>query len=129
MADLAKSGTPSLASLLPPATNTLTLEAGEDVAAGDACYIKSDGKLWLSDGSAANALAAVDGFALAAAKAGEALTVAWGVRIRYGSGMTPGTPFYLSGTPGALSDVATTGGTMIIARAVDATRLEVVRSY
>jgi hypothetical protein len=129
MADLAKSGTPSLATILPPNSNKLTLIAGEAIAAGDACYIKSDGKLWRSTGAAATAPAVVDGFALSAAAAGEALTVAHGVRLEYGSGMTPGTPYYLSATAGALADAASTGGTVVIARAVDATRLEVRRSW
>lgn len=129
MANLAKSGTPSLSSLNPPASNFLTLIAGEAIAAGDACYVKSDGKIWLSDGSAADALAVVDGFAQAAAAANEPVTIGWGVRMKYAAGMTPGTPYYLSTDPGALSDAATTGGTKVIARAVDATRLEVTRSW
>lgn len=128
MADLAKSGTPSLATLLPPASNKLTLTAGEAIAAGDACYIKSDGKWWRSNGTAATAPAQVDGFAAAAAAVGEPLTCFWGVRFNYAAAMTPGTPYYASGTPGALSDAATTGGTVVVAVAVDATRLEVRRS-
>lgn len=130
MAAVSKSGTPSLATVLPPAANKLTLIAGEAIAAGDACYVKSDGKLWLSTGAAANAAAVVDGFALSAAAAGEAVTVAHGVRLEYGSGLTPGAGYYLSGTTaGGLVDAASTGGTTVIARAVDATRIEVRRSW
>jgi len=129
MADVAKSGTPSLATVLPPASNKLTLIAGEAIAAGDCVYIKSDGLFWLSTGAAATAPAVVDGFALSAAAAGEAVTAAWGVRLEYGSGLTPGAPYYLSATAGALADAASTGGTVVIARAVDATRIEVRRSW
>lgn len=129
MADIAKSGTPSLATVLPCATHKLTLEAGEAIAAGDACYVKSDGKLWKSTGAAANAAAVVDGFALSAAAAGEALTVAHGVRLEYGSGLTPGAGYFLSANAGLLADAASTGGTVVVARAVDATRIEVRRSW
>lgn len=128
MAVLSKSGTPSLTTLEPPANCKLALIAGEDIAAGDACYIKSDGKWWRSNGTSANAAAQCDGFALSAATAGEALTCGWNIRINYGAGMTPGTPYYVSTTAGQLADAATTGGTAVVAVAADATRLEVRRS-
>ena len=131
MADLAKSGTPSLASVLPPANNKITgLLAGEAIAAGDACYIKSDGKVWPSTGAAATAPAVVDGYAPAAAAVGEAVTLISGVVFRYGAGLTPGTPYYLSGaTPGAIADATSTGGTVVIGRAIDATRVFLRRSW
>lgn len=129
MAVLAKAGTPTLSTLLPPATNKLTLTAGEAIAAGDTCYVKSDGKIWRSVGAAANAAAVVDGFALSACAAGAAVTIGHGLRMDYGSGMTPGTPFYLGTAAGTLEDAATTGGTVVVARAIDATRLELVRSW
>lgn len=128
MATLAKSGTPSLSSPLIPANNKLSLLAGEAIAAGDACYIKSDGKIWRATGTAANAAAQVDGFALAAASAGEAVTIAWDVNLRYGAGMTPGAKYFLSATAGQLDDAATTGGTAWVAKAIDATRLYVKKS-
>jgi len=130
MADIAKSGTPSLATYLPPATaQTAGLLAGEDLAAGDACYIKSDGKVWRSTGAAANPAAKVRGFAAMATKAGEAITLFFDVTFRYGSGLTPGADYYLSGaTAGALADAASTGGTGPIAYALDTTRIAVRRS-
>jgi len=129
MATLTKVGTPSLASVLPPANDKLSgLLAGEAIAAGDACYIKSDGKIWKSNGTSANAAAQVDGFALNAASVGEAVTIAWNVNLRYGSGMTPGTKFYLGTTAGTLEDAATTGGSAWVAKAIDATRLWVKKS-
>ena len=130
MADIAKSGTPSLASVLPGQNDQHAgLLAGENIAAGDACYIKNDGKVWRSTGAAANAAAKVRGFALEACNAGEACTIVFDVVFRYGSGLTPGADYFLSGaTAGALADAASTGGTAPIAYAVDATRVAVTRS-
>lgn len=130
MAEIAKSGTPSLASVLPPASNKLTGKlAGEAIAAGDACYIRSDGKLYLSTGAAANAAAQVDGFAAEAAAANEAVTLLYGVHIRYGSALTPGVKLYLSGTvSGGLADAASLGGTGWVAKVVDAERIYVQKS-
>jgi hypothetical protein len=49
MATITKSGTPSLTSVLPPQNCQIAgLLAGEALAAGDPCYIKIDGKVWLS---------------------------------------------------------------------------------
>jgi hypothetical protein len=130
MAAIAKSGTPSLSSLLPPASNKITgLYAGEAIAAGDACYINADGTVRLSTGAAANAAAKVDGYALVAAAVGEAVTLIFGVNVRYGAGLTPGARVYLSGTvPGGLVDAASTGGTAPIGFVVDATRIHLDRS-
>lgn len=129
MATLSKVGTPSPSTqLIPPGDKLTGLVAGEAIAAGDACYIKSDGKIWKSNGTSANAAAQVDGFAAEAASVGEAVTLLWNVNLRYGSGMTPGTKFYLSATAGALDDAATTGGTAWIAKAIDATRIWVKKS-
>ena len=129
MADIAKSGTPSLASVLPPQNCQIAgLLTGEAIAAGDACYIKSDGKIWRSIGTAANAAAKVHGFALEACASGEACTIMWDVNVRYGAGLTPGTRYYVGAAAGALADAATTGGTAPVAFAVDATRIHVDRS-
>lgn len=130
MSALSKSGTPSLSTPTPGFEHRFTGVAGEAIAAGDACYIKSDGKIWLSTGAAANAAAVVDGFALQAAVAGDAVTIYWGVNIQYGASMTPGTPYYLSGTTaGGLDTATSTGGTVAVARAMDATRLHVKKSW
>lgn len=132
MAEIAKSGTPSLSSVLPnPSANKITgLLAGEDIAAGDACYIKAaDGRAWRSTGAAANAAAKVRGWAGIAAKAGEAVTLVFDVNINYGSGLTPGADYFLSGTvAGGIADAASTGGTAPVAFAVDATRIRVLQS-
>ena len=125
MADIAKSGIPSICSVGPQAANRLSgLKAGEDIAAGDACYIKAaDGKVWRATGAAANAAAKVRGYACEAAKAGQAVTLAHSVMWRYGAGLTPGTPIFLSATAGAIADAATTGGTGEIGFVWDSTRV------
>lgn len=130
MADVAKSGTPSLASLITPQNNRISgLVAGEAIAAWDACYIKTDGKVWRSTGAAANAAAKVRGFAFEAAGVGEAVTLYDDVNVNYGAGLTPGADYWLSGaTAGALADAASTGGTLPVGYAVDATRIHVMRS-
>jgi hypothetical protein len=131
MAEIAKSGSPSIATLEPsPGSNKLpTLYAGEAIAAGDACYIKSDGKVWRSTGAAANAAAKVDGFAAMDCPVGEAVTIFFNVTMRYGAALTPGARYYLSGTvAGGLADAASVGGTAPVAFVVDATRIYVYQS-
>jgi hypothetical protein len=119
----------SLATVQPGAEHTVNgLLAGEAIEAGDPCYVKNDGKIWRSTGAAANAAAVVDGFAAENAAVGTALTLYHGVVFNYATGMTPGTPYYLAATTG-LDSATSTGGTVVIARAIDATRLAVRRSW
>lgn len=126
MAAVAKSGTPSLSTQTPGREHSETLPAGEAIGAGDAMYIKSDGKFWLATGAAANAAAKVRFFAAATVAVGEAITGYRNVNFRYGAGLTPGADYYLSGTTaGGLDTTASTGGTVPIAYAVDATRIHV----
>jgi hypothetical protein len=131
MADIAKSGTPSVSTvgIDPGSQKAPTLLCGENIAAGDACYIKNDGLIYRSTGAAANAAAKVRGFAPTKANSGESLTLVHNVVFNYGSGLTPGADYYLSGaTAGALADAASTGGTAPIAYAIDATRVYVKAS-
>jgi hypothetical protein len=126
MAAVTKSGTPSLSTMVPcPAHQLSGLVAGEAIAAGDACYIKAaDGKVWLATGAAANAAAQVDGFAAKNYATGQGVTLYYNVHFNYGSGLTIGALYYLSGTTaGGLVDAASTGGTTWIAKAIDATRI------
>lgn len=118
MAEIAKNGKPSLSTFTPShESNYSDLIAGEDLAAGDACYYKSDGKVWRSSGAAANAAAVVDGYPPIDYKAGQAVTLYHGVVFGYGTGLTPGSFLYLSGTiAGGLADAASTGGTVPIGR-------------
>lgn len=129
MALIAKSGTPSLATALPCAANQVGsgLRAGEAIAAGDSCYIKgADGLVWRSNGTGANEAARCDGLAAKAAAAGEAVTLYTDVEFHYGSGLTPGAPYYVGATAGRLDTAPTTGGITPVAFAVDATRIRVV---
>lgn len=129
MATLAKSGTPSLASVLPPQNMQIAgLLAGEAIAAGDLCYIASTGRILRSNGTAATAPAKVRGVALEACASGEAVTIMAYVNIRYGSGLTPGADLYASATAGAIDDAPTTGGTGPIGFVVDATRIHIFPS-
>lgn len=132
MASVSKSGTPSVSTLLPGGECYVGsgLLAGEAIGAGDACYVKaSDGKVWKSTGAAANAAAKVRGWAAGGAAVGEAVTLMSGVDFYYGSGLTPGTDYYLSGTTaGGLDTATSTGGTAAIAFAIDATRIRVRQS-
>jgi hypothetical protein len=128
MAEVSKGVTPSLSTPVPrPPDLIVGLIAGEDIAAGDAVYLKNDGKIWKATGAAANAAAKVIGFATGAAKTGEAVTVARvnsGIMFGYkpqvsGTDVAAGTALYLSGTvPGGLADAASTGGTAPIAIAI-----------
>lgn len=131
MAAVAKSGTPSISTAAPPTSCSVSgLIAGEALTAGDACYIKtSDGKVYKSNGTAANAAAVVDGFAPADCPIGEATSLYWHVNFRYGAALSPGSFVYLSTTAGLLEDAATTGGTVPVGRVIDATRIWVRKSY
>ncbi len=131
MASITKVVPVSIATPLPDPEHSLSgLYAGEAIAGGDACYIKtSDGKIWRSIGTAANAAAEVDGYAACDAAVGDPLTLYYGIRFQYGSGLSPGSFLYLDTVAGGLSDVATTGGTAKIGRVIDATRVDLRRSY
>lgn len=125
MALIAKSGTPSLASPIPTGGDLIRgLKAGEDIAAGDVCYIASSGLIMRSDGTATGAAAVGFGIAAGAAQSGEACTLYRNVSFHYGSGLTPGAPYYVGATAGRLDSAATTGGLVVVARAIDATRIQ-----
>jgi hypothetical protein len=127
LAAVAKSGTVSLSSVNPPQNcQVVGLVAGEALANGDICYIKaSDGKVYKTNGTSANAAALYDGIYLgsAAAAAAEAVTLYKGVNVRYGAGLSPGARVYASTTAGLLVDAATTGGTVPVGSVIDATRI------
>jgi hypothetical protein len=129
MADVAKVGKPSLSSLLLPANDKISgLLAGEDLAAGDVCYIKNDGKVWKAIGTTTNAAARARGFAATDAKSGESVSLVNNCQMAYGSGLTPGADYYLSATAGGgkIADAASTGGVNPIAFAVDTTRIRIL---
>lgn len=131
MVAIAKSGTPSLCSTLPPQSQQISgnIRAGEALAAGDACYIASTGLVMKSTGAAANAAAKVDGFAAEACAINEAVTLYFDVNFYYGAALTPGARVYLSGTTaGGLDTAASTGGTAPVGFCVDATRIHLWQS-
>lgn len=104
MAEIAKTGTPSLTS--PPSHGGNWLPpypVGEDIDAGDACAIDSDGKIYKSDGTAsgtAKTTARVDGWAPQSAKVGQGdvLSLCYNVSFSYSSAAAVGTLLYLSST-------------------------------
>lgn len=132
MAVIAKVGTPSLCTDTPCDANRIgPLPVGENIAAGDPCYIKSDGKWWKSNGAAGQTTAAeVDGWAPTAALVAQrqTLTCYRNVNFRYGSGLTPGASYFLgeAATGTIQAPVATSAQTKPIAFAVDDTRIRVL---
>lgn len=126
MAEVTKTGVPSLATAVPPNSSRVGsgLKTGEAIAAGDVCYIKSDGLVWKSTGAAANVAAKARGMALVASSVGEAVTLYRDVDVRFATTLAPGTDLFLSGTVvGGLADAASVGGTAPIAFVIDATRI------
>lgn len=106
------------------------LVAGEDLDQAAPCYIKSsDGKVYMSNGTAAAEAAKVHGFCPRAAKTGQPVTLfGSGSRFRYGTGLTIGAIYYVGATKGRLDDAATTGDAVGVAYAVTATDIIVCRA-
>lgn len=125
-ANITKSGTPSVASLMVPPTNQLTKIAKNDMAAGDMVYIKSDDTFDLCNGTSADALAQWWGMVARACKAGQPVTAFHSCLFHYGASLTVGARYYISATAGALYDTATTGGDVPCAFAVDAEKIYVM---
>lgn len=110
------------------------LYAGEDLDPVAPCFIKaSDGKVYMSDGSADDESAKFHGFTPKAYLADEAVTLyGFGTRFKYGSGLTPGAVFYIAAEtayegPGQLDTAATTGDSQGTAFAVNGTDIVVCR--
>lgn len=96
------------------------LMAGENLDIVAPCYIKAaDGKVYMSNGTAANEAAKFHGFTPRATLAGQPVTLyALGARFGYGSGLTPGAKYYIGATAGRLDTAATTGDAVGVAFAV-----------
>src|SRR6266487_4079718 len=111
MAEITRVGIPAVLSVLTLAANRINGSlAGEDLAAGDACYIDSDGKVHRSSGATAGDAADVRGFATTEAGSGQAVSLAFDVTMRYGEGLPEDQNLYLSGTvPGGLADAPSPG--------------------
>lgn len=89
----------------------------------------TNGSQPLSVGTTGSAASEVDGYAATSCPVGEAVTLYYGVRFRYGAALTPGTFVYLDTVAGGLSDAPTVGGAVKIGRVVDATRIDLKRTY
>lgn len=110
------------------------LYAGEDLDPVAPCYIKgSDGKVYMSDGSASDEEAKFHGFTPKAYLAAEPVTLyGAGSRFKYGSGLTPGATLYIAAEdvytgPGHLDTAASTGDSKGTAFALNATDIVVCR--
>lgn len=107
------------------------LKAGEALPLGSACYIKaSDGLVYKSTGAGDTEAAKVHGFVGRKVAIGEPVTLfGAGVRFHYvASGLTPGAQLFLSGaTAGELATAASTGDSLGIAFAINATDIMVAR--
>src|SRR5215471_4763769 len=116
----------SLSSLEPPAGHRLSgLTAGEDIFAGAACRIHTDGLVYMSNATAADFHADVHGFAWRAVKSGGSITLGFSERIMYSDALlTPGQRLYLATTSGRLDTAAQTGSTRPCAFAVDTGRIQ-----
>jgi hypothetical protein len=122
MADIAKSGTPSPATLLPPACMQDKGIAGEDIAAGDTLYRKaSDGLIYKAGGATNDERYKFIGLAAAAASSGSAVTAFHGIRFRYGAGMTIGTNVMMAPVNAGLVADANAVNGKIIGRVYSAT--------
>lgn len=135
MSAVTKGSNVSLATdLVNDSNRTVPLFVGEDIAAGDACYIKtSDGKVYKSTAAAADPAAECDGFAVAAALVAQRQTISLyhDVDINYAaSGLSPGSFLYVSPTTaGSLQTTAPPNQAKPFARVIDATRIRVLRTY
>lgn len=109
---------------------TGNLYAGEVLNACAPCYIKaSDGKVYMSNGTALNEAAKFDGFVARKCQIGEPVTLfGVGARFRYASALVVGTDLFVGTVAGQLSDAATTGGVRAIARVITATDIRVTKN-
>lgn len=106
------------------------LLAGEALLTAAPCYIKaSDGKVYLSNGTAANEAAKVHGWTGKSYASGEPVSL-WGPGIifEYGTGLTPGATLYIGATAGRLNDAATVGDGVGVAQCISATHIQVTRA-
>jgi hypothetical protein len=105
------------------------LQAGADLDVAAPCYIKSsDGKVYMSDATAANEAAEIVGWTPRAVKLGQAVTLyGKGARFHYSDGLlTPGDIYFTGATAGRLDTAAQTGCAFAIAQAITAYDIRVV---
>ena len=78
------------------------LLAGEDLGMADPCYVASTGRVMRT---APQTATKVHGFPPRATKSGEAVTLYREMRVKYGSGLTPGIPVGLNATTGNAGEI------------------------
>lgn len=123
MALVVKTSSPSVdMSLAVHVSQIPDLLAGEALEAAAPCYIHSDGKVYMSNGTAADAEARCAGFTARPVASGEPVTLLGpGTRFGYADAtMTPGAKLYLGTTNGRLDTATTTGDAVGVAIAVTA---------
>lgn len=132
MSAIAKSGTPKPITVLfdNEARVGSGLICGEDIAAGDACTIRTDGLVYRADGSSDAANAYVNGFAATTCKfaQNDAVTLFDGLDWVYGSAMTPGRAYLSASVPGGLDTAAPFANALPIGAVIDGTRVRLFRS-
>jgi hypothetical protein len=120
---------PTSAARVAPIPASLGITAGEALDGGAPCYIHSDGKAYMSNGTADNAAAAVSGWCPQAVAIGQPVTLfPAGVLFEYGTDLTPGAILYVGATKGRLDAAATTGDATGVARCVSATHIRTTRA-
>lgn len=106
------------------------LEAGEALDNLAPCYIKtSDGKVYMSNGTNADAAAAFDGFTARSYASGDTNVTLFGIgtKMRYATGLTPGSKYYIGATAGRLDSSTTTGDAVGVAKSITATVIRITR--
>ena len=128
--EIRRSGALAVTSTLVLGSNRITgLLAGEDLAAGDACYVDLNDRAYRAIAAVPGAAADVRGFALADTLAGADLTLAFDVNMRYGEALSGSTSLYLSGAvPGGLSNAPSAGGKSAVAYVVSDTEIHLLQS-
>lgn len=113
--DISNDTTPQLGGNLDINDKAITeeLTAGENVADGDLCYLKSDGKMWKADASAESTSSTTLAMATATISADDS-----GTFLIYGnytsSSLTAGSIYYVSETGGEITTTAPTTSTSIV---------------
>jgi len=104
------------------------LRAGAAIDPAAPCRIAADGLVYMTDATAADALARVSGWSGKAYAIGEPITLLGrGVLFEYGTGLTPGATLYAGATAGRLDDAATVGDAVGVAQVVTATHIRATR--
>jgi len=107
--------------------SALKLVAGEALDPAAPCRITASG-VFMTDATAADALANVHGWTGQAYAIGEPVTL-WGrdVIFQYSTGLTPGAILYAGATKGRLDTAATVGDAVGVALVVSATHIRTTR--